>query len=399
MATRRRSFLSVISVISLAASATLTEVASAGEPTSDWLPDVTVSEDIAGPDLVQGKFLDRGGRGVAGRLTVIAWPTAKVLKSLADGDVVKRLPVAKAVAGADGQFTLRVDPTAPIEQFMDETGTVNFDVSAVQDNGERALFSFPRRFDASANGWVDPDWLPSEGPAQVLDASLKAGGIPPIEGGTVTAPAPALNKTHLNCPASIVATYNDRKGIVGEVYTGPNATGDFTYTNSASSTLGVGVSATGAFGSFTASGTSTDSSDAGINFPTAARNNLKVFQTSWQYRKFKIQKDGPNLTCVTDYYQLRETAWWGSSYSYNAASAPTATYCANHLAGVTVWKEAGTAIGFSNGVDVNAGAAGANLYIRTGFNTTTKIFWSYVTTGKLCGSNTSWPTAQRVVGK
>jgi hypothetical protein len=54
---------------------------------------------------------------------------------------------------------------------------------------------------------------------------------------------------------------------------------------------------------------------------------------------------------------------------------------------------------FTNGIDLNVGAVGFYASTGTGFNTNTKIYWHFASAGQLCGGNTSWPTAARVVGK
>lgn len=43
--------------------------------------------------------------------------------------------------------------------------------------------------------------------------------------------------------------------------------------------------------------------------------------------------------------------------------------------------------------------AGVQLSTSTGFDQSTKISFSFFKNGQLCGSNTSWPYAARVVGK
>jgi hypothetical protein len=394
MPTLGRSRATIVAVAGSAAILmSVVPVTSAREP--QWLPELRLSSELQAPDLAVGILRDRAGHPVGGRITVIAWPTSKVLASLPDGASVKTTPVAKAISGPDGRFALRADPSAPIKQFMDESGYVNFDAVGLAPDGSRAVFSFPRRYDAKAGSWANPIRPSAQGG---LEITLSA-NVVPIQGETTEAPMPASDKLG-NCGSDIVATYNDRKGLVGEVYTGPHATGDFTYISGSSSTLGVGVSAGGGFGTYSASGTLVASSTPGINYPTVYANGLKVFQSSWQYRKFRIYKfDWINLVCVTDYYKVMETAWWGSSYSYNAASAPTATNCSNQLAGASMWKDSGTAVTFSNGVDLNVGAVGFYASTGTGFNNNTKIYWHFASAGQLCGSNTSWPTAARVVGK
>lgn len=398
MTRRRQAILAPIAVGALLMPMIFPGAAAAEQPDSAWLPEIRASDQVSGPDLIRGRFVDRNGDGVSGRLTVTAWPTQKVLSSLAVGDSVKTSPVGKALAGRDGRFLLRIDPSVPLKEFMDDSGSVDFELTGEAANGERAVFGFPRRFDAeAATAWVEPNWNASQGAAKTLEVTLSA-DMPRLPVEQAEAPLPAVNKTHIVCDPVIVAHYNDRKGIVGEVYSGPNATADFEYIEGSTSTLGYGASASGSFGSFTSAGTTGGTSTATLSYPLVGRNVKRVWQSSWRYSKMRIYRES-NGACVVDRYEVRKTRFDASSYYYDAASAPTADVCSNQLAGQDLTKYQGTAVTFSTGVDVNVGAVGAYLSTRTGFNSSTKIYWHFVTAGKLCGSNTSWPTAARVVGK
>ncbi len=67
---------------------------------------------------------------------------------------------------------------------------------------------------------------------------------------------------------------------------------------------------------------------------------------------------------------------------------------ATHLARTQSWSNR-----FTNGVDLNIGALGINLSTSTGFNRNTKIGSTFQNAGQLCGSDTTWPYAARVVGE
>jgi hypothetical protein len=317
-----------------------------------------------------------------------------VLGALRDGDAVKAVPVAKALAAPDGSFGLRVDPAVALDEYTEDDGTVNLTVLGATDTEVAAL--------ALSRQLVRGVWMePGRGPGTAESASDVALSLTTGRSRSLdlpeAAPAPALDKSD-PCFA-VVATYDDRKGIVGELYTGPNATGDLKYQAGSSSTLGVGWSVSGAYGSFKPSGSATNSESAGINFAAQPANAKTVFQTSWRYQKFRVAEPSTPGPCYVYGYEVRPTLWWGGSYRYTAGSAPTATNCAGITAGDSPWKDKGTAITFTNGVDLKVGAVGVELSTSTGFNQNTKISFSFVNNGKLCGSNTSWPYAARVVGK
>lgn len=78
--------------------------------------------------------------------------------------------------------------------------------------------------------------------------------------------------------------------------------------------------------------------------------------------------------------------------------APTASYCSTTLAGGTTTKDAGVAVQWSTGVQLNS-VIGVDLSSRTGFTSNAKIVFKWQRAGRLSGTNTTWPGAARAVGK
>lgn len=382
----------------LAAALTVTALpgpVGAADPDKDWLPDLVESTRIDGPTLLRGQLVNKGGNGTPGRVMVFAWPRMAVLAALKDGDPVKTLAVGKTRTDQSGNFVIKVDPNVPIAEFMEADGTVNFDVRAF-DEAKGSLQAFGRTLnsnngarwnDAASTKLIDAEQAPV---TLALDQDLPApNGIP--------APEP-VDKL-FPCPDYAKATYNQVTTIVGEVYTGPNATGDYKYETSASSTLGVAVTSSIEDTSFSAGGTATASSTSGINFPTQAVNKKTVFQTTFQYKKFEVWISMPPAPCMAWRMEVRPTAFQGGASSYTAASAPTATNCSTvSTVPTTLWKETATAVTFSNSVKIK-GYIGIDLSGSTGFTNKARISFTFSKAGKLCGTNAAWPQANRVVGK
>lgn len=381
----------------LATSSVVSGVTAMEPRSAAWLTDIAESAELAGPILARGVLVDRSGRPAGGRVAVVAWPPPEVMATLEVGDAVKTAHVAKATVGSDGTFALRVDPTVPLAEFMMEDGTVNFELMGETTNGW-TFFSFPRTLESNPSlAWVDarrPDLPGESAPPEVLKVTLRPGPTELRPSDAAPAPLPASEKA---CANTVVATYNGRLGIVGEVYSGPHSTADFQYSSGSSSTLGVGFSVTGQSGTFSASGTSGISSLNLIDYPTQAANKKTVFQTSFGYQKIHMQVYG-SMGCVDQGYRVRPYQWQGAMVSYAAATAPTANYCQAAQAGGSVTKETGTAITFTNGLAI-ASVIGIDLSTRTGFNTATKIRHAFSSAGQLCGSNNYWPDAARIVGK
>lgn len=356
---------------------------------ASWLPEIQGSDAVAGPLVVQGRLLAPDGRGVTGQLSLIAWPPNSVLEGLRVGDSVRLLPVGKVVAGADGSFALRIDPNVPMAEVMSPDGAVQFELIAAGSSGSTRFF-FPRKFApvGSAMGWTSIDGETSGDDSGVLDVSLPLVG-PPVSSAGPIALQPAADRI---CVSYLRATWNLILDTIGEVYTGPNTNGDLQYISGSSSTLGVGVSATGTYGSWSASGTNSASSTTTIDYPTQSVNRLTVFRTNFGWQKWETQCAGQST------FAARAFQFQGGTSQYTAASAPSATYCTNYLDNSIFTKDSATAITFSNGAKIGV-YIGLDLSTRTGFTTSTKIKFTFVNAGKLCGSNGYPPQAARVVGK
>jgi len=381
----------------LATSSVVSGVTAVEPPAAAWLADITESSELAGPILARGVLVDASGRPASGRVSVVAWPPPEIMATIEVGDTVKTPTVAKATVGSDGTFALRVDPAVPLTKFMMADGAVNFELLGETAKGW-TFFSFPRTLESSPkSAWVDaqgPDLPGESAPPEVLEVTLQPGPTELRPSSSAPAPLRASDKA---CANTVVATYNGRVGIVGEVYSGPHSTADFRYSSGSSSTLGVGFSVTGQSGTFSASGTSGISSVNTIDYPTQAANKKTVFQSTFGYQKIHMKMPG-TTGCVDQGYRVRPYQWQGAMLSYAAATAPTANYCSAAQAGGAVTKDTGTAITFTNGLAI-AGVIGIDLSTRTGFNTNAKIKHVFASAGQLCGSNNYWPDAARIVGK
>ncbi len=398
MTTRLRRFVVALMAVATAISVVPVSTAVAGRDAAKWLPGIQASGGIKGPALISGRLSDASGAGVTARVSAVAWPKSSALSALDAGDGVGTSPVAKAIAGHDGRFVLRVDPKVAMGRFMEPDGTVNFTLNAERD-GRRTSFAFPRRLHPDLARWVDPQWTAGSGQPAVRDITLSLDGPNTFTLQRVSRATSARPDSQWPCQDSVAATYNQVIVIVGETYPGPNATADFQYLNGSSSELGVAFSANAGGGGFKASGTASSSSTSTIDWPTQPANSKTVYQTTFQYKKFGIYYWSDFDGCYFVGYEVRPTAFQGAVRSYAAASAPTANNCSRvSSVPATLTKQTANAITFSNGVSIS-GYIGIDLSAKTGFNSSTKIVHRFTRVGWLCGSNAAWPDAARVVGK
>ena len=387
-----KALASLIATLSLIAAA-FPPVSLAGAGTSGWLPEIADSATLTGPVIVEGMLEDSRGRPTAGNVMALAWPRQETMATLQPGDAVRTTPVAKETVGRDGAFALRIDPSVPLAELASSDGTINLDLWGETKEGW-SQFSFPITVAAQSTTGVDgPEAL---GLAVVEPEALEV-TLQPQEATTQPVPstsAPAADKA---CTNVVVANYPSRVAIVGEVYPGPHSTADFQYQQGSSSSVGVAVDLAGGPVTWTTSGTTGVTSTGTIDYPTQAANAKKVFETTIGYQNVHRYIYG-SMGCVDQGNQFRPYQWEGGSLSYNAASAPTASYCSAIQAGTTITKTTASAITFNNGIKVSS-VIGFDLSSKTGFNTTTKIKHVFSSSGQLCGSNAYWPDAARIVGK
>lgn len=370
--------------VSLSVSILVTSVAvgdgSASSPLdADWLPELRLSDQLQGPIVIKGRVEG----ATAGTLTLLAWPTSDLLADAKVGDNVKIFPVGKAVVAGDGSFALRVDPAVPMQEVIEVDGIVNFDLMYQGDSGF-AVYSFPRRQTMTEAGLA---WTSVDGAGDTLEVTLLPDGSHQDNDVEVT------DAADNSCGATILATWNEIDHVVGEIYTGPNATGDFVYLSGSSSTVGVGYSTSGNYGTWSLSGTTTKSSTFTENFPLQGTYRSKRFITNFGWRKYRNWCTQPSYV----YYQTKPYAFQGGQ-SITNGSPPSAVNCVSYVPGGSTIKDTGTAVTWSAGVEISY-YIGIDLTSRTGFNTQTKLTFNWVDYGQLCGSNDYPPQAARVVAK
>lgn len=364
---------------------------------SDWTPPylegVRPSDELAGPAVVSGRLTDADGSPTSGRVAVVVWPRAEAMAALDDGDPVKTIIVGQDIAGPDGRFEVKVDPSVPLGEYTEDDGTLNLEIRAHGAKGT-GLFAFSRRFvGESEPHWEDPGFSGDQASSRVAgDAAVALDG--PVVGASGSAPMSG-DKTG-TCPDYIVDTYRNVPVDVGETYNGPVNTSRFIYQQGSTSSLGVGVSVSGAFGSYSVGGTAIGTTTSTITWPWTSANQRRLYRTTYTYRKIDIWNG--YYTCEHWRYEVRPVAWEGGSASLALSYTPNATWCAPQDAGAQYEKVTGTAYTFTAGVYLSA-YIGANLSARTGFNTLTAHKYDFVSAGRLCGTNAMPPDAARLVGK
>jgi hypothetical protein len=365
--------------------------ANASEPAAaDWLRAVRDTADLSGPVVIAGSVRDPGGQPATGQAVLLAFPSPEVLSAMKVGESVDVVPVGKARVRADGTFALRWDPLIPIDGFASSFGTVDLEVLVAGPAGA-SVFAFSRE--------VAPDGRGIKGPVEggstritkdvalILDPAL--GGPPQAR---ASFPEVTLAAGPIYCRNTLKALYPPVWHLVAELYTGPNATVDFTYSVGTQSTLGVGLSVSGSAGSFSQSGKVTVGSTGSINFAEVPQNRRRVEETQWRYGKWDV-------SCpMVPHFEARPHSWIGGSTYYNAASTPSAPYCTPYQIGDRPSIDQHQAVEWSNGVKIS-GIIGVDLSSTTGFTTLAAQKWTFRANGRLCGTNAYPFQARTIVAK
>lgn len=262
-----------------------------------------------------------------------------------------------------GRFALAAPSLSKLAGFVDSAGWANFRlvVTTAQGTGETA---FSRQYDESklttgSNGNVE----------QVLAAVV-------VRPATAVRVRPAtavrsLNLVPLDDPSSCTSTYITRYSFTTNIAsTYVNTTGikaTVTYVNGTSSSLGVGVSSTGANGSFSASGTSTVSHTTETHYPTMTAKQSYKYTTDMRYNKTHVVcKDSRTGAVISNSYEVAVASQDGGA-SYAGIGLATFSHCKPYLAGTGQKKDSGTAYDFTTGVSAGS-ILGTNLSSQTGWN-------------------------------
>lgn len=369
--------------------ATLPASAASGGSAAHAEPDEVVAG--AALTLASGRVLDESGAPVSGaQIEASAYPDASVMGALKVGDSFSLIPIATTTSGKDGTFTIPAAYQAITAQMgARPSRPVNIQIVVNSPEGS-TQYAMPVDLSAGVGDAV----AKATDVATVADASVGSTGLwldltltqPPLNSGSPAAEgaAPAAMTAAAGIPSNctLVTDYGPRWVVVGQTSaTTGGHTQKFTFSTGASSSLGVGYSLTGAYGSFSSSGTQSWSSTTSIGFPTYSTSGTRLMKTQYRYAKVHCYQYVSNYY----YYNVVPTAFVTGSTTV-ASSTPTANYCASFSAGSTFTKSSTSAVTYSSGVSIS-NMIGINLSARTGFTGTAKLYYTFSSSRHLCGKS------------
>lgn len=325
---------------------------------------------------------------------LLGWPGAEALAELRAGDGVDVAPIGRTRTAADGTYALAVDRQLLAAWYAKPVrGNVQVEVSATAPG-----------FFASFDGTVDyhpaqgtVNLVPAEGigdlaagstqrKVQSLDLRLQPAEAAPA-GAVSAAAAPggitSQAITGYSC-YQYVSDLGRQKTTVGRLSAQTNLyTGKYTYTSGVTNTLGAGTSGSGAYGSWSASGTRTVTSDASLGFNGVSTTGTASFRTEFRYGKYYGTGCSPSGVF---YYKAYPSEWIGSVITETNSTSPSATYCASVTNGNTLTQAKSTATTVTGGVTSSA-ALGINLNSQAGWSNEAKMSVTLKKNGSVCGVN------------
>lgn len=229
---------------------------------------------------------------------------------------------------------------------------------------------------------------PSSQPRAALKVQARISGIVPRDNPTT-------------CNTTFVKTLGKAWALVGQTYSTSRYINEyFDYSSGASSELGIGVSASGAFGTFTSAGTESTESTVEVTYPGQAGAKYTYFKSRFRLGKYKTvcRWRGGSATS----YSSRVTNFSGGASLARPSSAPhtPSAYCDPYLNGSTFTLHKTHAIVWSNGLDT-AGMIGIDLSASTGYSTDSRIQYTIHKNGAtVCGTggDAGGPHPYQVVG-
>ncbi|QGN59036.1 hypothetical protein [Nostocoides sp. HKS02] len=385
---------------------------------------------VGSQGMAKGRLLQADGRPAAGALVdVYAQPVETAEHHFNQGDSGTLTMVGQVRADHQGRYAAAVK-RASLTPFRGPGGNVNLLLIARDASGHTASMSFGLAPVAPvADKTAESGALSAEGPAlepvaisdltldtpdQTVAANSSPGATVPAAAGRGGDPAtelgdpgaeepkkwvlplpstdPFVNGTggsaNVASPSIVVCSWilvsdlGPKTVWVGGTYvraTGVSA--DLQYSSGASSSLGVGVSTTGAYGSYSASGTMSIASTGSIDYPTN-------YGFQHDYTQFVYGKYGYSCDIYPGYkqYQVRARYWAGGASTYSPSTAPSVPYCLSYGSGVTVTQQTSMAYTFSTGADTS-GSIGIDLSSQSGYSSTLKLVFRFTATRHLCGTN------------
>lgn len=161
---------------------------------------------------------------------------------------------------------------------------------------------------------------------------------------------------------------------------------DFRYGNGANSSLSIGFSQSGNFGTFELGSEQTEESTATVGFPTVGgKNDFSSYdRTLFRYKLFHYRSCPSFSPCNNLGYKAEPVGWAGGVDQVHGLIIPNINKCVPAPEGSTFERTNSTAITWRAGASL-VGAIGLDLTSRTGYSSNAYLHFEFNANRSLCG--------------
>lgn len=322
--------------------------------------------------------------GAAGQVRVVLylWPSQAAVAALEPGQRVPLRALASQMTSS-GRYALSVDPAA-LDMTMGSI--VNMQVIASAKGGMDS-YSFSRQLAVGNAG--RPVLAALAGPTRTAPqtADLR---LPRCGSGNhrhyCACPLPSGG-----VPDHIVFKKNlgEKSVIVGALFSRDrDITAKFSYEQSQSSSLGVGISAGDSYANFSERGTFSVSSSSGVDFPRFHGHTAHLYKTEFRYGKYRWRCDiiqNGVTSQIWGAWQVQANDFGGGATTPELHQSPDARFCVFQEAHSTFHKSTSAAFEFTKGASLSD-SIGIDLSAQTGYDRRARLAYTVGNTGRqICG--------------
>lgn len=318
----------------------------------------------------------------------LAWPAAVREGTIDDTASFEMMPLAKTLTMADGSFSLGVGVPGPIgDDAVADDGLTDIEVVTMAGHDTSIT---TMTVDLNSRTRVE---LTHGSEAVATEAGSHQGTALTEDDTDDTHHLVPMGHLNGRCPGGpgLKKTHPDRWVHVGSIHLGADGKRmKFTFNEGSKSTLGTAVSLTGAKGTWSASGSVTQSTTQAttgtVSWPWYEGKGTNYWlDTAYSYGRFCIEYSD-SMHGTGHYYKIRSIRHEGGTRN-RSTTKPTANYCTKYLSagsGGKVKKYSATT--WTDGAKLE-GPLGINLSSRTGYSSANKIKFTFKKPGRLCGTN------------
>lgn len=323
-----------------------------------------------GPVVASGTLTNSRNRTAKGTVAITAWPNEAFQRRLHEGSQFATPTVGWARAGKTGAFTVRLDTRSLGADYVNANGTVNL----------VAIGWTP----TSQGRWAFPAYVGPTGSTSTASGRAAT----PVARFTIRANDPLSAARDQNagdvhplvsCSYQLLSSY-DAMGTIGRSVSYGSDTSWMKSGSSHTMTVGAAASVTGAYGSWSASGTS--STTSGVTFTWAQSVAYREYQVQLRYGKFRLYCGGLG---TSDFAEMVRYPTGG----FTTAGSSSASWSNCAPASKGQWertKSGGKHFSTSVGVKI-ASELGINLSMDSNYDSSHTLYYKLVADGKVCGDN------------